>query len=608
MAVVGASTSATPETGRSKCEERLRSSEAFLPRRTDHGMGEDFAELVAKGPQGILRGNVVEISPDGALVYVTLNGGTLHMLNPSTGGIVKTYDVKPVEEEWSVECRSGIGFHLSSFRKIAVFAVIDMPPRGSNEKVKSRVIALTHPSGDVLFTSSPIPGRVSGTPLISSDGKFIFITRNTEDGTVGHFTILSVSEFGKVRFTEASDEFKVNGVVKSRAPYGPPGIVHNPSRGMYSGGIGNTNDFIAWADSTDSGRADIGLTRGFQFPVGFGGIDFTVVRTIKLRDVGFTSSNKPVMSKDGLNLYFTGTRSSVRAWNAMDFGGPLSWRADLARKKNDGLQPIFSGATLSNDEKKIFVGSAGATFVALNATGTRGGKLLWNKTTESVVLSEPNISPDDKRVYFIEARGGIVKSYDVRRGSMKWRVDCAFYLPQDANCLEGRGEGSFSISQNGNTIFFGNTLGVVTALGVAMEPTVPPTAAPTTLSPTSTPTHLPTSLQPTSLAPTISPSTLAPTPVITPKPTVSAMPTSTAPTTRPTKNPTIEPTRHPIPAPTEKPTTQKPMSSPSPTAAPTPPEKSLANVLDTSAANPLNAKMCALSVFLCVAAAFFTVV
>ena len=160
------------------------------------------------------------------------------------------------------------------------------------------------------------------------------MTRNTDDDTVGHFTILSVVDKGKVKFTESSNKFKS----EDEAPYSPVGITHRPTRGLYNGGLGNDNDFVIWADSTDFGRADDGLTRGFQFPVGFNGIDFNSLTTEKLRVIGWTSTTKPVFAKDGQSVFFTATRAAVRAWVEQDFGGPTTWKGDLERKKNDGLQ------------------------------------------------------------------------------------------------------------------------------------------------------------------------------------------------------------------------------------------------------------------------------
>ena len=61
-----------------------------------------------------------------------------------------------------------------------------------------------------------------------------------------------------------------------------------------SAGI-NRNDVAWWAHSTDAGRADDGMTRGFQLPTNFNG-DYSELWVTRLKPVQWTTTNKPVFS------------------------------------------------------------------------------------------------------------------------------------------------------------------------------------------------------------------------------------------------------------------------------------------------------------------------
>lgn len=408
----------------------------------------------------IRRNNAVQQSPDGKRLYVTTSNGVLHVLNPTTGAVIRAHNPKPYQSGWSVESESGVELYMDGDSSYLIYGITDVGPQGQRQ---SRVVALSHPRGALLWTSPPMEGEISGTPAITAAGDQIFLTRNIEDGTVGYFTILDVVTQGTAVFDEASDRYRD----QDRAPYGPVGLARNPI------GI-NGNDLAWWAHSTDAGRADSGMTRAFQLPVNFNG-DYSELRVDRLKPVQWTTTNRPVFSSDGDDVYFTGTRSGVRAWiNGADGNAKASWNIGLTRKNNDGLQPPYSSVRLAPGGGSMYVGSATTTFAKIS----KAGIITWEVPIGSVTLGQPAVSYDNRRVYFIEAKEGTVAAHDTRTGQRLWSIGCQDYLP-DENCQSSIVEGEFSLSSNGQMIYFGNRMGKVVALRVGNPPTEPPTPRPT---------------------------------------------------------------------------------------------------------------------------------
>ena len=122
----------------------------------------------------------------------------------------------------------------------------------------------------------------------------------------------------------------------------------------------------------------------------------------------------------------------------------------------------------------MYVGSATTTFAKISKAGT----ITWEVPIGSVTLGQPAVSYDNRRVYFIEAKEGTVAAHDTRTGQRMWSIGCQDYLP-DENCQSSIVEGEFSLSSNGQMIYFGNRMGQVVALRVGNPPTEPPTPRPT---------------------------------------------------------------------------------------------------------------------------------
>ena len=485
------------------------------------------------GKPGPRRYNAVQLSPDESHLYVTLDDGTLHILDAqiNNGTVVSSYTPPTVADnanspERFIACVSGVSFADTDDPKdtYAVYAIIDVSVEATALNfvpTNSRVIAINHPAGTVRWVSPVIEGAVAGTPQVGSDGKYIYLTRNLEIdqgfNQDGHFTLLDTAD-GTVVYTSPSSIYQ-NG--NATGPYAPLELVRNPTSGNFGEGEGNNNrnDVAVWAQSNGGGTTLNGLSLAFQFPsnadIITGGGEWA---PYVLKSNGWSTATRPTLSPDGQNLYFTASRASMRGWNTR-FGRRASWKAEqLDPNPRSSRAALNAAATLSVDERSLFVGSGGNSFYSLDAFT---GLTNWRVESDSPFYTEARVSPDGQRVYSIERSNGKITSRDTETGQEYWSVDCGTYDTANPFC-KYQVEAEFALSDDGYTLYYADVLGMVRALDVGYD--APPTPAPTP-APTLPPTPLPTQA-----------------PVTTPEPT---LPLTDEPTRRPTDPPTPEYTEPP---------------------------------------------------------------
>ena len=112
-----------------------------------------------------------------------------------------------------------------------------------------RVIALDL-LGNALWVSDALAGVALGSPVVSDDGTFVYLTHNSDFNTVGIFTTL----FGGDGSTFLSQ-------TNTTSPFAPVGIFHSPIEGNYDldAGRGNTNDFMMWSQAPLPGETTISV-------------------------------------------------------------------------------------------------------------------------------------------------------------------------------------------------------------------------------------------------------------------------------------------------------------------------------------------------------------
>jgi len=533
-------------------------------------------------------GNEVTLSPDGGtmLYATTLTGALISRETNATNyrgrpGEWHRYQTPGNGEEWSTFCRTGIGFSLPDIaRPYFVYAVEDVPPVLSPADIKpsSRIFAFNHPytpGDDPRWISPSIEGKVSGTPIVSSDGLFVYVNHNVnstriiDSSTTGVFTIFQSGSKSSL-ILESMTTYGI-----APGPYGPLAIARRPLAGKYQGGDLNRNDLLVWghlhySDALDNWER--GFLNLFQFSTNFDMQDASRenVRTLQL--VSWSVRHRALLSSTGLEMWIGASRSEVRGWwdPQVNFNRRSDWSLNADEVQRDETRqlktlPAWGAPVLSPDEQTVYVTT---TSNAVYAVSALTGKILWEDLEmPSLIKTEMKLSPAGDRLYIFMANG-LVLCKRTGDGENQWR-----YMSK----LTG-GEADMAVSPDGTTLYFagneGTTGRYIYALGVgdyetaeptltptlapAAKPTLSPTTAtplptarPTTGTPTSSPTSMPTSKAPYTLPPTAGP-TASPTATPTAPPTAgpTAPPTS-VPSGTPTSPPTVSPTLKPTPEPTD---------------------------------------------------------
>jgi len=481
------------------------------------------------GKPGPRRHNAVRLSPDQTHLYVTLDDGALHILDADNGDdgggrVVASYRPPSVSDH-GITCASGVSFSDSSGGAsddaFAVYAVLDVPTDGATATpTTSRVVAIDHPTGQVRWISPVLEGTVAGTPQVGSDGRYIYLTRNVEVNDQqgmrqdGHFTLLDAQSGGTVAYTQPSSAYRGG---NETGPYAPLELVHRPFSGNFGEGEGsaNRNDVAAWAQSSGGGMNLNGMSLAFQFPSSNTG-NSSAWSPYLLKVNGWSTATRPTLTSDGQNLYFTASKASLRGWNTR-FGRRASWKAEqLDANPANSRAALAAAATLSIDERSLFVASGSDSFYSIDAYT---GLTNWRAEADSSFYAEARVSPDGRKVYSIEHTSGRITSRDAETGRAYWSVNCGTYDTANPFCTYNV-EAEFDLSDDGYTLYYADVLGLVRALTVGYD--APPSPAPTRV-----PTPRPMEADPTR-EPSAEP---------TPEPTTDQ---TEDPTRRPTEPPTPE--------------------------------------------------------------------
>ena len=548
----------------------------------------DEPEVIFSTPRPVTpptaQGNGIQPSPDGSLIYLTSADGTLTALNARSGQVRFTIQPRPRDDGWSTECNSGIALYHDqddannggggSVSDYLVYAIIDIPPTSSTEEVSSRIFAVDVEDTDdgvLRWVTSPIPGRIGGTPAIDSSGLYVYYVHNeVVDGSgggnmLGHFSIVNDPAEGELLYTAPSP---------TNDAFAPLDIAHSPIRGNYDGGESNRNDLLVWGSASSPSQS--GHTYAFQFPANFrkGSKNTRLFEIVTLQEVNWATSAAPALSSAGNSLYFGTESVGVNGWVSEPFDSEPTW------ERNVNVLPV--APVLTQDGDTIFV----ATNNAFHALNSATGLTRWrNRQFGSQILSRSVMSRDSESVYFAE-ESGTVYSSDVLSGRQSWALE-----------MDGDVVSDLALSVDSTTLYVVTSDGEVSGIKVAEDdgrPTARPTGRPTFVEPTPniatpSPSKRPTSRSPaptkrpspapiapfpTRVPPTRAPPTVRPpTPIPpTPAPEVRPTPAPQAPRARPTKAPVRNPTNGAGDRPTYEPTLEPTIEiqpSSRPTARPT---------------------------------------
>jgi hypothetical protein len=321
--------------------------------------------------------------------------------------------------------------------------------------------------GNELWVSPQLDGVASGSPLISDNGEYVYLTHN-EDMISGIFSILSVTENGSTFFS----------MMNAINPFSPPAIFYNPAEGFYDdpNGLGNQNDLVLWsiAPKPDSNLLDPGATFAFQFPVDFtdengifSGDPEADLQYIVLSEQNFRAIAPPTITNEGRSAYWPMTLSAVLAWvgeegdptfhfNRAPFGA-----AGLTRDEDVPGQAIFASPALSrtkvSTEEVLFGGSAGLEFYRLDSNFSNEIVVA----TSSPIFGQAVVDPGDRVVYYAESSGVIHQAnFDTLEDNWTYNVTVNPNLTVAV-------AGGIALHPNGDVLYIADTEGGITALEVA---------------------------------------------------------------------------------------------------------------------------------------------
>lgn len=114
----------------------------------------------------------------------------------------------------------------------------------------------------------------------------------------------------------------------------------------------------------------------------------------------------------------------------------------------------------------------------LAAVNTVNGQKIWNRKGTSTFLSEPRVSPDDKRLYVLQSADGRVICRDQMTGDKIWEASCDQFQEDCSNSIRA----DFDLSPGGEFLYFSDVKGRIISLRLAevdLGPNISPTQAPT---------------------------------------------------------------------------------------------------------------------------------
>jgi len=495
------------------------------------------------------QGNECTIYNEDKLLICTTNNGNVFALQPSDGGAVWTHEPMSVTNE-PVFSSSGVAFGSNpSIGNYILHAVSEGFARFDPSYCV--IYALNPTNGVEFWKSQALDGACSGTPVISEDGLYIFLTHNRLSS--GTFTILLSN----------SDGFPFFSKHDPNQPFSPPGVFYNPREGYYQGGFENRNDLVVWAYRPRIDEVGVGLSSSFafQFPIGFVGDSDDSLSVHLLNNITWQTISAPKIFNQGYSMNIAVTKSSFRSWNGAfgDTQNRFDKRASNSKQYTRGdpkSQSPFSSLELSSDPFApwAFGGTATPTFVAFNASLEE----MWTVDVNFPIYAEARVAPDDKTVYFVE-HNGRVHAIEVDTGNTRWTSSLGG-IPTLSN---------FGQSKKGEFLYFNNQGGIVQAWQIADGPSPTPSQTPSenpnpqSVFPTELPSVSPSNI--TSDRPSDYPTIQNPIPInMALLPTSSPSRNTTFPTTNPSLAETFSPTDfpassflQPTKSPSSKPTSSK---------------------------------------------------
>jgi len=350
----------------------------------------------------------------------------------------------------------------------------------------------------------------------------------------------------------------------------------------YEGGFDNTNDVFIWGLDIDGNPAtNPNMTAGdgqmyaFQLPVLSDSIDTGLTPVGGSRS--FQSALPPVLANNGLNLYWSVTRSQLRCWageanlardafhtgpSTSEFtrGDPFSAEAKAPPTVTSGDMPFVFGPSAENE---IFKANFDCSVTSV---------YTFTDVTPTIVSSKVVLSVDELFIYVATPKGDLLFFDTEDITNFEWT------LP-----VGGSIAGNIARSVDGTYIYTADVNGAVRAFQVREAGAVAPTTAPSNSTTAPVAGAVPTTAPSASESP-IAPSA-APTANSTASPTETRKPTD-APTGSSAPTVSVAPTLFEAtdpPVTTPEPSPDPPTAPGGPSLGASPPTSSAIAVMTTTA-------------------------
>ena len=320
-------------------------------------------------------------------------------------------------------------------------------------------------AGNVI-SETTLEGQCQGDSVVSESGLYIYATHNTASS--GMFSVV-VAMSATVVFSDANMDVL----------YSPPGIFQGPDGGNYEGGEQNQNDVVLWATTSVVAGASP-ATFAFQLPP-----DGLVenAQVVQLRQVGWMTSAPPAVTNGGFTKYFSAPNRFF-AWTGEPgsqdgrFDGPASASRTFPTGTIQTESQRAPLALSSDNERPMLYGSTGSNlFVAM----MYDLGMKWEIETNSEVVAEAVVSPEDSVVYYAEENGYVHAVY-ATSGEEIWNATSSSF-----SILA-----NFAQSADGTALYVGDVNGNIAKWTVATV-VEPPSASPS-VSVAPTDTEMPTAL------------------------------------------------------------------------------------------------------------------
>jgi hypothetical protein len=437
---------------------------------------------------GLKRNNELVLSVNGTKLYVTLDDGSVAVLDASTGSKMPSYVPLVKDKGWTVS-NIGSGVSVSQIVGNLVYAVQDSPPPFKwndtwwyryegwfqsgvyNNKLLTTLPPLYYPkpvelsriinldsNGKERWTF-PLQGFVVGTPLhggrdVNSTSKLVYVLYNVNN--IGRFTVLR-----EVTNTNGTMTVQVLYMENSTFgyPYSPMRIVRLPKQ---------QQDVLYWFETMNTVPGFDQRGRVHRISV-----NITSLRIISTqgRQELVGSASRPLLNTNGSSIWAGGHRSRIHklSWQS---DGPMwkganssvAWSIQMDQSLRNSTMPLMASPVMSSDDKLLFVPSTSTSFYCINAiTGATVWKLKHSK--RSIYMAEAKISPDNAVVYSILHMDGTVIAQDTQTGSILWEVGCVT-ISGIPGCYDSV-EAEFILSPDGTKLYYGDYKGNIVSLTVA---------------------------------------------------------------------------------------------------------------------------------------------